>query len=71
MQNTNNALQQSIAKPKTKAKKNETVTTSEVDINPAIFKLLKTMDSCEIFKSLNAEKYMTTLHQHWLKYFNV
>lgn len=60
-----------VAKTKTKVKKNETVTISEVDINPAILELLKTMDSCEIFKSLNAEKYMTTLHQHWLKYFNV
>lgn len=60
-----------VAKTKTKVKKNETVTISEVEINPAILELLKTMDSCEIFKSLNAEKYMTTLHQHWLKYFNV
>lgn len=60
-----------VAKTKTKVKKNETVTISEVDINPAILELLKTMDSCEIFKSLNAEKYMTTLHQHWLKYFKV
>lgn len=59
----------SIAKSKTKAKKNETVTTSEVDINPAILRLLETMDSQDIFKKLKAENYMTILHKHWKKYF--
>jgi hypothetical protein len=61
----------SIKKTKQKVKKNETITTSEVDINPAILVLLKTKHSREIFKTLKAEKYMTILHQHWLKYFKV
>lgn len=61
----------SIKKTKQKVKKNETITTSEVDINPAILVLLKTKHSREIFKKLKAEKYMTILHQHWLKYFKV
>lgn len=61
----------SIKKTKQKVTKNETITTSEVDINSAILVLLKTKHSREIFKTLKAEKYMTILHQHWLKYFNV
>jgi hypothetical protein len=61
----------SIKKTKLKVTKNETITTSEVDINPAILELLKTKASRKIFKSLKAEKYMTILHQHWLKYFKV
>ena len=61
----------SIKKSKQKVKKNETITISEVDINPAILVLLKTKHSREIFKKLKAEKYMTILHQHWLKYFKV
>lgn len=60
----------SIKKTKQKVTKNETITTSEVDINPAILELLKTKASRKIFKSLKAEKYMTILHQHWLNYFN-
>ena len=59
----------SIKKTKQKVTKNETITTSEVDINHAILVLLKTKASREIFKSLKAEKYMTILHQHWKKYF--
>ena len=61
----------SIKKTKQKVKKNETITTSEVDINHAILELLKTKHSREIFKTLKAEKYMAILHQHWLKYFKV